>query len=183
MNKRISITECEELYEKYATPAHIRRHCKAVCRAALILARELNLYGFNLDLELIRGAALLHDLVRLKENHAGEAAKILLDIGYQEEAAIILVHMDYDMAKTLSDISEVDLVCFGDRVVREDEFVGLSARMEYVVEKARGNEAAINRIRSREKETELLLKEIEQLIGMSIEELMNKKGELDEPIL
>ncbi len=180
MAKRLTVAECENLFKEYETPEHIRRHCFGVARAALILAREMNDHGFSFDLELVRGAALMHDLVRLRKNHAGEAAKILQERGYEDEAKIVAVHMDYDMVRTMEEISEVDLVCFGDRVVKEDQFVGLAERMDYVVGKAAGNEEAIKRIRARQKDTEVLLTEIEALIGMSIEELMRKRGDLNE---
>lgn len=180
MAKRLSVIDCEKMFKEFATPPHIRRHCFGVARAAVILAREMNQHGFSFDLELIRGAALMHDLVRLKTDHAEAAAKILRDRGYAEEADIVAVHMDYDMVKTMKEMKEVDLVCFGDRVVKEDKFVGLAERMDYVVDKARGHEEAIKRIRARQKDTEKLLAEVEGLIGMSIEELMSTKGDVDE---
>ena len=90
------------------------------------------------------------------------------------------MHMDYEMVKSMKDMTERDLVCFGDRVVKEDKFVGLAERMDYVVEKARGHEEAIKRIRARQKDTQILLQEIEELIGMSIEELMRTKGDVNE---
>lgn len=180
MNKRLSVEECESLFKEFSTPAHIRKHCFGVAKAALVLARELNKNGFSLDLELVRGAALMHDLVRLTPDHAKEAAKILNERGYTDEADIIAVHMNYDMARKMEDMREVDIVCFGDRVVKEDQFVGLAARMDYVVEKACGNEKAIKRIRSHQKDTEKLLKEVEKTIGMSIEEMMEKRGDVHE---
>ena len=180
MSKRLSVDECEKLFRKYATPPHIMRHCFGVAKAAVILTREMNKHGFSFDVELVRGAALMHDLVRLKPDHAGEASKILHELGYDDEAAIVSVHMDYEMVKSMKDMTERDLVCFGDRVVKEDKFVGLAERMDYVVEKARGHEEAIKRIRARQKDTQILLQEIEELIGMSIEELMRTKGDVDE---
>ncbi|MGP1569997.1 MAG: HD domain-containing protein [Eubacteriales bacterium] len=180
MTKRLSVSECEKMFKEFATPPHIRRHCFAVARAAVILAREMNEHGYSFDIKLVRGAALMHDLVRLKTDHAMVAANILRERGYEEEADIVSVHMDYDMVKTMKEITEVDLVCFGDRVVKEDKFVGLAERMDYVVDKAKGHEEAIKRIRARQKDTEILLKEVEGLIGMSIEELMREKGDVNE---
>ena len=54
--------ECEELLEKYGTPEHVRNHCREVARTAFVIASALNEKGYDLDLELILAAGLLHDI-------------------------------------------------------------------------------------------------------------------------
>lgn len=93
MEKRITEKECEKLYKICSTPPHVIAHCSAVSHTAVEIGRRLNNHGFNLDLDLIRGAGLSHDIARTLENHGEEGAKILESFGYQAEADIVRVHM------------------------------------------------------------------------------------------
>ena len=58
MRKRITEEEVNKLYEEFNTPPNVIRHCKAVAGTALSIASALNEHGFELDLDLIRGAGL-----------------------------------------------------------------------------------------------------------------------------
>ncbi len=54
--------ECEELFEKYHVPKHIRRHCRKVNRLAVFLAEKLKEKGVDIDTALTDRLSLLHDL-------------------------------------------------------------------------------------------------------------------------
>lgn len=174
-HKRLTEEECTRLLKEYGTPDHVVRHCRAVADAAVKLAKELNLHGAKLDIELIKGAALIHDIMRVEENHWDKGADIARNLGYEDEADIIKVHMTYDMKKEVEELREVDLVCFGDRVVKEDKYVGLEDRMKYVMDKLQNNPAAVERITKKTAETKALLNKIEKTIGKSIDEIMEKE--------
>ena len=51
-----------ELLEKENTPENVIDHCKAVCRKAMKIAANFD----NVDKDLIRKGALLHDIGRSK---------------------------------------------------------------------------------------------------------------------
>ena len=173
--KRLTEDECLKLLEEYKTPEHVVRHCKAVSEAAIKLAIALNKCGYELDIDLIRGAALIHDIARVEEEHWNVGADIADKLGYHDEADIIRVHMMYTMNYNVDDLKEVDLVCFGDRVVKEDRYVGLEERMQYVMEKAKHIPGAVERIKKKTKETAVLFKSIEDKLGMTIDEVMKKE--------
>lgn len=173
--KHLTEEECSRLLKAYKTPDHVVRHCRAVADAAVKLAEELNKHGCKFDIELIRGAALIHDIMRVEENHWDKGAEIARNLGYIQEADIIKVHMNYNMKKEVKDLEEVDMVCFGDRVVKEDKYVGLEERMQYVMNKVSDSPHAVELIKKKTAETSLLLKKIEDTIGMSIDELMKKE--------
>ena len=67
MVKRITEEECEALFEKYHTPEHVIGHCKAVSHTAVTIGRKLNEQGFALDIDLIKGAGLVHDVARVSD--------------------------------------------------------------------------------------------------------------------
>lgn len=171
--------ECRRLWEQYETPEHIRRHCLAVARTARKIAEELNKHGKNLDLELINAAGLTHDLVRLAEDHEAEGARILRELGYEEEADIIAVHMHYPDFSSIDEVNETDLVCLGDRTVIEDRFVGVDKRYQHIIDKAirLGHPDAEPFILEKKKDVLRFVGEIEALTGKTLEEITKGVGD------
>lgn len=166
--------ECYQILQKCGTPQHVRGHCKAVAATACTIAKALNERGFNLDLRLILAAGLLHDVLRVEDKHWEAGAKLMERLGYDQEADIIRVHMTYSPFSPLSNVTETDMVCLGDRLVKEDEYVGIDERIDYIIEKARrnGNPEVETIILEKKKDTERFIDEIENCIGCSIDELM-----------
>lgn len=168
--KRLTEEICSRLYRQYATPEHVIRHCRAVSMVAATLGEQLNAHGFHLDIPLIRGAGLVHDVARLSEDHGAVAAKILTDLGYFDEAAIVRVHMTYDF-HDFAHLDETDLVCLADRLVKEDHYVGLDERIDYILHKAPADPAIQTRILQKKAETKQFMGEIEKTIGRTIDSL------------
>ena len=81
--------QCENLYKKYDTPAHVIRHCIAVGDTGARIAQELNAKGLNLDVELIRVSGYVHDVMRTREHHGEMAAEMLERIGHTKEADVV----------------------------------------------------------------------------------------------
>ncbi|MFA6520826.1 MAG: HD domain-containing protein [Candidatus Gracilibacteria bacterium] len=57
--------ELQSLIEEFHVPLHIRRHSEKVTEFALELGKKLVEAGENIDLELLKQAASLHDIVRI----------------------------------------------------------------------------------------------------------------------
>jgi len=165
-----------ELLENNQTPEHVILHCMEVARVSEILAGELNKYGYNLSLEVIKGAAMLHDISRVDENHGEAGARIAESKGFQREADIIKNHMHYQITDDVNNLREIDIVCLGDRMVKEGQYVGLKLRMDYILNKFKNNPKAEETIKMRIFEYIILVKKIENLIGKSIDDLMIEKG-------
>ena len=174
MNRRISREECEQLYIENNTPAHVIRHCKAVCMVALTIAEKMNEHGSCFDLALIEGAALAHDVARVDEDHGSVGVRILEEHGYHDEAEIVKVHMMYNLNE-FENLNETDMVCLGDRLVKEDRYVGLDERIKYILDKAPQYIPGVREhiLETREK-TRVLLDRISEYIGQSIESLFEE---------
>lgn len=97
--KAPNIEKCQKIWMHYQTPDQVIAHCKAVCDRALQIGQTLNQLECGLDLELLRGAALLHDVARVHLHHTEEGARILRREGYPEVADIILRHHDLQEPK------------------------------------------------------------------------------------
>lgn len=172
MTKRISAEECEALYIENNTPERVIRHCRAVSDTAVKIGEALNKVGFQLDIPLIKGAGLAHDVARVQDKHWEVAADILEKLGYQAEADIVRVHMRYDF-NPFERLNETDLVCLGDRLVKEDRYVGLDERIEYILNKAPHDRDIQTRILQKKAETRELINQIEEAIGQTIDSLFD----------
>jgi len=171
MAKRISREECEKLYQIHHTPAHVIGHCNAVAHVAVEIGRRLNEHGYDFDLELVEGAGLAHDVARVQEEHWNVGAKILRQLGYDDEAAIVEVHMSRHIYQ-FEELSEMDLVCIGDRLVIEDHYAGLDKRFEYIINKAKVNYPhRIWKIEENREKLRNLLHQIEAVIGQTLDSL------------
>lgn len=166
--------ECERLLQEYGTPEHVRRHCRAVAQTAYTVAEALNHNGYDLNLDLILAAGLLHDIARVEDRHWDVGAELMDRLGYHEEAKIIKVHMDYDFDINDFSVNEADMVCLGDRLVKEDEYVGLDIRIDYIIDKAIkfGHSDHVPRILEKKGRSEIYIKHLESEIGCTIDELM-----------
>lgn len=132
--KRLSEETCKELYAKYETPERVIRHCKAVSETGAVIASALNKSGFNFDVSLVRAAGLIHDLMRKSENHGEAAADLLESLGYMQEANAVRNHMRYEF-NVPENITETDIFCLADRLVKEDKYVGIDERVDYLIDK------------------------------------------------
>lgn len=168
--------DCERLLEEYGTPEHIKKHCRAVAKTAYQIAEALNEKGFELDLELITAAGMLHDIARTEDKHWEVGAEITKNLGYIDISEIIKVHMHYDAFSDINNVTETDMVCLGDRLVKEDKYVGVDERIAYIIRKAErnGHPEAKPIILEKKRITEKFISEIEHVIGKSIDELMGR---------
>jgi putative nucleotidyltransferase with HDIG domain len=171
-DKHPSKEECMALLKEYQTPEHVIRHCLKVTETALKIAVALNEKGENLDLELIQGAGLIHDIARVEDKHWEIGADIAYQHGYDKESEIIRVHMHYICDPQKPSLNETDILCLADRMVKEDEYVGLERRMQYILDKFKENSEAVARISERIKDNKALIHRIEKAIGTSIDSLM-----------
>lgn len=166
----------KRLFDEFGTPEHVRRHCDAVADVAARIGGALNHAGYNLDLELIEGAARVHDIARTEKDHASAGAEFLIDKGYPHEAVLVRAHMNHPFG-SVREMREQDVLCLADRVVREDEYVGIEKRVEYLMAKPDMTAEGKKIMQSVMGETMKYIRDIEDIIGVSLEELMKKEKE------
>ncbi|MDD4565773.1 MAG: HD domain-containing protein [Eubacteriales bacterium] len=170
--KHPSKDECLALLNEYDTPEHVVRHCFKVTDTALKIGEALNKAGCNLNLHLIQSAGLIHDIARVHDKHWEVGAQIAAERGYLQEADIIRAHMNYSCDPTKDYIEEIDIICLSDRMVKEDEFVGLEVRMQYVLDKFNDNDKVREWISARIVDNRAMIDKIEKLIGITIDSLL-----------
>ena len=175
-NKIPNKQECLKILEEYKTPPHVVRHCTEVSRVAVAIGEKLNEKGYNINIPLLRAATMLHDVARVHDQHERVGAEYLRTLGLNEVADLVAQHTHFKDFHPVSQIEEIDLLCLGDRTVVENQFVGIEKRMEYIQNKAIriGRPDLAKHLKVAKKFMDNYVLSIEQVIGISLDELMKK---------
>ena len=133
-----SEAECRRLVAGMGMLDNIVAHSRQVCRVSLLIVDHLKPDGLNRD--LIRAAALLHDITKTRsfqtlEDHAETGAQLLSEIGYPEVGRIVGQHVRLDRYFASAVPTEAEVVNYADKRVLHDRIVPLGERMGYILEK------------------------------------------------
>ena len=93
--------QCYTLIDEMQMMDHIVAHSLQVCRVAFFLADELNRGRNGLNCDLIRAAALLHDITKTRsfntgENHDQTGGQFMAQQGYPEVGDLVRQHVKLD---------------------------------------------------------------------------------------
>ena len=130
---------CRRIISDMGMLENIVAHSRQVCRVSLFLTDSLGLPELNR--ELIRAAALLHDITktrsfRTQEDHAETGARLIADLGYPEVAGIVGQHVRLTRYCSTSEPPvDAEVVNYADKRVLHDRIVPLRERMGYILEK------------------------------------------------
>jgi putative nucleotidyltransferase with HDIG domain len=132
-------TECERLMAEMEMLEHIVDHSRQVCRVALLLVERLG-GGVALNPELVRAAALLHDITKTRsfttrENHAATGAEFLGERGFPEVGRIVGQHVTLAAYPDSAPPAEAEIVNYADKRVLHDRVVSLDERMAYILDR------------------------------------------------
>jgi len=135
-----SKTDCFRMIREIGMMDHIVAHSIRVCQVAMFLVDCLNAKGFHLNPDLVRAAALLHDITKTRsfdthENHAETAQALIGDAGFPEVSRIVGQHVQ--IWETLSDGNpmEVEIINYSDKRVLHDQVVSLEERFDYIMKR------------------------------------------------
>lgn len=132
--------ECIQLLRQADMPDHIQDHSRLVCRVALVLTDGLITAGININRNLVRASALLHDITKPRsfktgENHAQTGGVYLSDLGFPEVGNIVRQHVKLDHYFAADTPSEAEVVNYADKRVLHDRIVPLDDRMMYILKR------------------------------------------------
>ncbi|MDR0917144.1 MAG: NTP transferase domain-containing protein [Oscillospiraceae bacterium] len=129
--------DAETLLSALGTAPDIAEHGRHVAATALKIAETC---AVDVNRELLRAAALLHDIERARDEHAAVGAATLMRLGYPDCAKLVARHMDapdYDAS------NEEKLLYLADKLCRRGEIVPPSVQTARMREKFAGDEDAI----------------------------------------
>jgi putative nucleotidyltransferase with HDIG domain len=135
-----SIDQCYRFMDEMGMLEHIVAHSEQVRHVALCLAGHLGASGIPLNPELIRAAAILHDITKTrsfetKENHAETGGRYLAEKGFPEVGRIVAQHVRLDRYFASPTPNEAEIVNYADKRVLHADIASLNRRMGYILEK------------------------------------------------
>ena len=165
--------ECRVLLDEIQNlPAPIVAHCQAVSVVGQLIAQALQTAGITLDIDLVRTAAMLHDIARThKKDHANSGADLLEYHGFSRLAPIVRAHMDIKMTAN-SPIDETQVVYLADKLVCEDRQVKLSQRFYHQIKKFGASPDALAAILKRRENALHIQEKVEQITHKSIDTIL-----------
>ncbi|MBM3309648.1 MAG: HDIG domain-containing protein [Candidatus Altiarchaeales archaeon] len=146
----------------------IARHCIATSKKAVEIAEKIKANGHEVDLELVKVGALLHDIGRARTHdieHNYEGSVMLRELGFEELARAVERHGAniFEVMHPKEMTLEEKIIYIADKLTEEDEYVNLDERFRKVVER-RKKHGKIDEIRQIEKAIKIT-KEIEEEIN------------------
>lgn len=106
------------------------RHCYKVAEVTVALGMAVNVSGKSVDLELIRSAALLHDIAKGQSKHDIAGGQILKKLGFAKVGEIVAVHSDLAGGNTNLPL-ETKIVYLADKFVEGEKLVNLEERYSF----------------------------------------------------
>lgn len=159
----LSDDECRRILEEFGCEEDVITHSRAVAKVAVKMAEQS-----GADADLVRTAALLHDIGRTKTHgpgHGFEGAEILRGLGFPENVILIVerhVGGGFD-SKDAAELGlperdmipttlEEKIVCIADKLVEDDKKVPIDREIQKLKEK--GLEEAAGRLQALYQEME-----------------------------
>lgn len=165
-------TECRVLMEEFhKLPTAVVRHSQVVAEVARRIAEALHGAGLNMDVELVRTAALLHDIARTGKDHEKAGARLLKSYGFSRLAPIVEAHMDLKVDRD-QPLDEIQIVYLADKLVMGDQVADLEQRFACKIEKYGCDPAADTAIRSRRDSARCIREKVERSTGMDIDVIL-----------
>lgn len=150
-------------------------HSRLVCRAATALARVLNDQGCSLDLDLIYGGALLHDVAKGQPRHEIRGAEMLAALGLKEIASIAAAHMDLEISPT-GGLTEKEVVCLADKFISGTRRIGIENRYAEKLKIFTDDQKICREILGRKERALALKNRAEQMSGRRMDSILDEAG-------
>ncbi len=154
-------------------PQNLLEHCKAVAAVAMAFAQKLNAEGAMLNEELIYIGALLHDIAKGVINHEQAGKQMMQDLGFEKLAEIVGCHRSTPVPQN-EKLTEKELVCLADKFIKGTAKLSLQCRFEEKLKRYEDDKEALASIRQRYEESTGLYNLVEQQLGSSPVELVDK---------
>jgi len=181
-----SYKEACSLLNEYGNGAPWIKHCFAVSSLATHLSNIFT-SRYAVNIEFIQTASLLHDIGRFKTHdpimHGVEGYKLLVGLGYADEAFICASHILYGLNSSEAEqyglprndfiptSFEERLIPLVDFLVEHDRSVLLRERFEHLRLRNRNNNEFLSRLDKAEQKAELPMNQLNDQFNISIEAL------------
>jgi molybdenum cofactor cytidylyltransferase len=167
--------ECDMILKDICqVPPDRIRHNLKVSEAAAAIARALRAASHELDIELVRVAAKVHDIAKGQRKHDIAGGKILRELGFGKVADIVAVHSDLAGGNTSLSL-EAKTVYLADKLIEGEKPVSLEKRYSSSMRRFGMTPEIEAGIRQRLEVTKSVKKELEGLLGRNLEAIISDK--------
>lgn len=153
--------QCIEIIREMEVPGHIVMHSIQVSRVGLFLVDAFAIAGIELNRNLVRAGALLHDITKFRSLSTGElhdqtGREVLIQKGFPEVGDIVGQHVRLFHDEVHSLVSEAEIVNYADKRVMHENIVPMNVRMAYIKERYGKTQQHRDRIQKLWKKTAIL---------------------------
>jgi molybdenum cofactor cytidylyltransferase len=154
-------------------PEELILHAEAVAAAGTVLARSVHEHLPSIDVQLVRSACLLHDLVKGGHRHAAMAEQLLTNLGLYRLAEVVGAHMSMPPEKLhTAALNEEQLVYLADKLVVGDQVAGVEERAARSMAKQVGNPDGLQAAKARTEVAWTIAGKVESLLGRPLQEVV-----------
>lgn len=150
-------------------------HARGVAAVAEALARALNAAGADLDIGLVKSAALLHDVAKGRPHHEAAGGELLAAHGFDAAAPIVAGHRDCLLADD-APLTEREIVYLADKFVFGRWLVPVPVRFDQKLELFADDPEACAAIRRRRANAQNVLARVEAAMGAKAEAVIDASG-------
>ena len=113
-------------------PDNVISHLKAVCDFSEKVMDIVEKRGIKINRELVKAAALLHDVKKLSPNHEFTGSEYIKSLGYPEVAVLIKKHglSKLDDEDFIPKTWEEKIIFYSDKRLKNDKIVSVDERFE-----------------------------------------------------
>lgn len=133
---------CLWLLKMQNAPEKLVAHCAKVKDVAVGLANRLIAAGRPINPDIVRAAALLHDIKKGTPDHAASGAEYLSELGFERICAPVSFHHDIG-EQSQKALDESAVLFLADKLVMGDNRVGLDERFDDALRKYSDEDARI----------------------------------------
>jgi putative nucleotidyltransferase with HDIG domain len=120
--------ECDVILNAICKVAPDRvRHCHKVAEVAAAIGQALDAAGYRVNIEVVRTAAILHDIGKGQRQHDIAGGKILRELGFGKVGDVVAVHSDL-AGGNINLPLEAKIVYLADKFVLGEKLVSLEER-------------------------------------------------------
>jgi molybdenum cofactor cytidylyltransferase len=162
--------ECRVILDEVCrTPQDILSHSKKVAEIARAIGNALEYAGQVIDLNLIRAAAMLHDIAKTSPRHDLAGGQLLREMGFGKTGEIVALHTDLPSKLTEAPL-EAKVVYLADKFVKGDRRVSLEERFQTAHDLYDTAPEVFSNINRRHRQAVDVKLELEDILGSSLEQ-------------
>jgi uncharacterized protein len=170
--------QCYEIMNQFHMLDNVKRHSIQVMNVSTALVKKLK-DPTIVQIDLVRAAALLHDIAKTKAIQTKElrhdllGGQIMREMGYEAIAAVVESHVFFAGFMPDGDLEAREIVFYADKRVLHDSIVSVDERVDDLAKRYGINDHIVRLITENKKFVLQVESKIQRFLTASIEEIVS----------